>query len=102
MPWVTQIKLKNGESLTIPIEKGNKVRKAKIDGTGSIFLEDHGNRVLDVVMIGDIQDVFQRETLEPFTTNLLKQPEIKDFDPNAEGYQKFLKAREKLNKKLDD
>lgn len=101
---VTIIKLKSGEEIQVTVEEGDKIRAAKAKGVGSVFLKSHDKRMIDVVMIGDIQDKTvedpQQMIAETRESRLLGQSIPKPATDNSPGYLKFLKAREKLLKKL--
>lgn len=97
---MTKIVLKGGEELLVETHEGDKVRAQKARGSGVVFLQNYNKRMLDVVLIGDIQDVSVPEWKENPDAKKLEEGEKNEATLNSPGYKKFLKAREKLVKKM--
>lgn len=97
---ITELTLKNGETLQIPLSEGQNVKKQKAQKPlGSVILPSQKNRLIDCTYIVDIKELWVGYD-EPQTENLLKEGEKPVVDKNSPGYKKFVQAKENLKRKM--
>ena len=105
MKQVTIISLKRGEELQVSLEEGNKARAAKLRGSGVIVIPSQRNRVIDVVMIGDIQDKWVEDIQQSLVvddkarlldTTIIPEPATE----TSPGYLKFKEAQQRLKERM--
>lgn len=104
MKQVTIIALKRGEELQVPYDEGQRVKTAFAKGKGVIVLRSYGNRMIDVVMIGDVRDEWiidpQQQLVKNENAPLLEAKPKAPVTEDSPGYKKFLAAKKKLQERI--